>query len=54
MNTCHKNDIKCIDMRPEFAKENPKKLRVNRFDGHPSALANKIVADTILQTFINE
>ncbi len=51
---CYKNDIKCIDMRPEFAKENPKELWVNKFDGHPSALANKIVADIILQTFINE
>ncbi len=51
---CHRNDIQCIDMRPVFAKENPEELWVNKFDHHPSVLANKIATDIILQAFINE
>ena len=54
IDACHKYDIKCIDLRPAYAKENPKELWVNIFDGHPSMLANKIAADVIMQTFIND
>ena len=54
IDACHKNNIQCIDMRPEYAKANLKELWVNKFDQHPSVLANKIAADKILQTFINE
>ncbi len=51
LDACQKNDIQCIDLRPEFAVENPKELWVNRFDQHPSVLANKIAAEKILQVF---
>ena len=51
IDACHKNDIKCIDLRPAFAKENPTELWVNRFDPHPSVFANKIAAESILETF---
>ena len=54
IDTCHKNDIQCIDTRPEFAKANLKELWVNRFDQHPSVLANKIAADRIFQTYITQ
>lgn len=54
IDACHKYDIKCIDLRPAFAKEKPIDLWVNRFDGHPSVLANRIAADEILQTFSND
>lgn len=54
IDACQKNAIKCVDLRPEFASENPKELWVNIFDGHPSEFANKIAADAILKSYANE
>ena len=55
MGACHKNAIRCVDMRPEFTNITPvSDLRVNRFDSHPSAYANKIAAETILEAFNDE
>jgi len=47
---CRENMIKCIDLRPAYARITPvSDLWVNRFDSHPSALANEIAADMILE-----
>lgn len=49
---CEAQAIKCVDMRSEFAKVEPVSgLWVNKFDHHPSALANKIAAEAIMKKF---
>lgn len=51
INLSDKNDLRYVDMRQSFSQVDAKKLWVNRFDHHPNALANKMVADAILQAF---
>ena len=42
-----------LDLLPVFEKFPPKKLVVNRFDGHPNQFAHHLAADAI-QKFLNE
>lgn len=52
---CHRHEIKCLDLRPVFAKVKPaSSLWANRFDSHPGPLANKMSAEAILETFSNK
>lgn len=49
--SCRENSVVCIDMRPFYADISPVSgLWVNKFDSHPSALANKIAADAVLDS----
>jgi GDSL-like lipase/acylhydrolase family protein len=52
---CSEKGIPCIDLRPNLApyaqRGEFRKLIVNRFDGHPSAFANRIAADVLLERF---
>jgi hypothetical protein len=47
--------VPCIDLRRDLTARlqqgEPNKLIVNRFDGHPSALANRLAADALLERF---
>jgi hypothetical protein len=47
--------VPCIDLRRDLTARlqqgEPNKLIVNRFDGHPSALANRLAADALLARF---
>jgi hypothetical protein len=52
---CAEEGVPCIDLHPILApytrKGESRKLIVNRFDGHPSALVNRIAADVLLERF---
>ena len=52
---CNQKSITCLDLYPAFYPylnaEDDQKLWVNRFDGHPSPLANHIAAKNIINTF---
>lgn len=37
------------DLQPVFASHGVKKLRANRFDPHPNAFANQLIAETIIR-----
>jgi hypothetical protein len=55
IDVCRENDIHYLDMRPVFAGITPaSELRVNRFDAHPSAYANEIAAEAILESFSDQ
>src|SRR5262249_39838384 len=49
---CAQQDITCVDLRSPFAPNlDGGKLWVNRFDAHPNALANRLAAERIIDTF---
>jgi len=49
---CRETRITCMDLRPDFALvKRRESLWANRMDAHPSAQANAIAADRILQAF---
>jgi hypothetical protein len=55
LDICRKNDVHRLDSRPVFANINPvSELRVNESDGHPSAFANRLAADAILQAYSDQ
>jgi hypothetical protein len=50
--TCSENEIVCLDLRPVFAPVTPTSdLWVNRYDKHPSAVANRLASDAIRERF---
>jgi len=52
MTTCDTWQIPCVDLRPVFATVTPAdKLKVNRFDGHPSVLANALASQAVYDSF---
>jgi hypothetical protein len=52
---CAQRQIPCIDLRANLApytrRNDFRRMYVNRFDWHPSALANRIAADVLLERF---
>jgi hypothetical protein len=49
LRVCEDQEIPCLDLRPEFRDHLPiSSLHVNRLDKHPSALAHRIAATSIL------
>ena len=52
---CAQRQIPCIDLRANLApythSSDYKRMYVNRFDWHPSAFANRIAADVLLERF---
>jgi hypothetical protein len=42
-----------VDLQPVFASHGVKKLRANRFDPHPNAFANQLIAETIIRHLTN-
>lgn len=49
---CAEQRIRCLDLRKDFAVvKDRQQLWANRLDHHPSALANAIAANRILETF---
>jgi len=51
LNVCKREGISCIDLRDVFEPYEPHALQVNQFDAHPSALANRLAANRILESF---
>jgi hypothetical protein len=55
---CRKVEARCIDLTPRFAAYGEDydftQLWVNRFDGHPGAEANQVVADYIIKELGSE
>ena len=52
LNICAAYEIKCLDLRARLAEvEDPSKLAVSRYDGHPSAYANEIMTEEVLEAF---
>ena len=52
LRTCATHEITCVDLRDAlFAVGDNAALAVNRLDAHPSALANRIMADAVLNAF---
>ena len=55
LEVCTEEEVPCIDLRSSLApyagEGQSSKLIVNRFDGHPSALVNRIAADLLLERF---
>ena len=50
--TCSEREIACLDLRHVFAPVTPTSdLWVNRYDKHPSAIANKLASDAIRDRF---
>jgi hypothetical protein len=53
MELCREAGARCLDLAPAFRSLGPDfdytALWVNRFDAHPGARANRLVADYILQ-----
>jgi hypothetical protein len=50
--TCSEHGVVCLDLRTVFAPVSPtSNLWVNRYDKHPSAIANKLASDAILKKF---
>ena len=49
---CDEQGTDCLDLRGLMARASTtSKLKVNRFDGHPNAFANRIAADALLERF---
>ena len=49
---CTEEGLRCVDTRPLFkVYHGDVRLWANRFDPHPSALANKLVAERLIETF---
>jgi hypothetical protein len=49
---CDEQGMDCLDLRGLMARASTtSSLKVNRFDGHPNALANRIAADALLERF---
>lgn len=52
LRACATHQITCVDLRDAlFAVEDNAALAVNRLDAHPSTLANRIMADAVLNAF---
>jgi len=52
LDICGAQDLTCLDLRSDFALvKDPRRLWANRLDHHPSALANEIAAERILETY---
>ncbi len=52
LTACTAHEITCVDLRDAlFPVEDTTALAVNRLDAHPSALANRIMADAVLTAF---
>jgi hypothetical protein len=52
LDVCRERGITCLDLREDFARiKDRQSLWANRLDHHPSAKANAIAAERILQTF---
>lgn len=55
LGTCRKNAMRCVDMRSVLARITPvSELWVNKFDPHPSAFANNLAAEAILEGFTDQ
>lgn len=55
LDVCHERSITCLDLRSDFAAiRDRQSLWANRLDHHPSARANAIAAERILQTYSAE
>ena len=49
---CKNESLRCVDLRPTFLSvQDPAKLKVNIFDGHPGKLANKLAANKIIEVY---
>ncbi len=49
---CASSSLRCVDLRQDFSMvRDRRELWANRLDHHPSALANEIAAEKILDTF---
>jgi hypothetical protein len=49
---CAQEGLTCLDLRESMARAAPRvPLKVNRFDGHPNAKANRIAAEEIIKRF---
>ncbi|HQU15016.1 MAG: hypothetical protein B7Z66_13880 [Chromatiales bacterium 21-64-14] len=48
---CRARGIPCVDLRPVYAGRPPAELHVDRFDGHPSALANRLAERAVYAAF---
>lgn len=52
LDICRTQSLTCLDLRNDFSKvKDHRLLWTNRLDHHPSALANEIAAERILDTF---
>lgn len=52
LDSCGKFELTCLDLRADFAAVRERRLLwANRLDHHPSALANQIAAQKILDTY---
>ena len=47
--TLNRHGFSQADLQPVFASHGVKKLRANRFDPHPNAFANQLIAETIIR-----
>jgi hypothetical protein len=50
LDVCRHRRLSCVDLRPALAT-GAERLAVNRFDGHPSASANRLAAEVVLERF---
>lgn len=49
---CHKKEVTCLDLRNTFARNSARtEYWVNRFDRHPNTLANRLIADRLIEAF---
>ena len=52
LKVCKDENVRCVDTRPLFEPyHGDTRLWANRFDPHPSSLANKLVAERLIETF---
>ena len=52
LKVCKDEKLRCVDTRPLFQPYHGDiRLWANRFDPHPSSLANKLVAERLIETF---
>jgi hypothetical protein len=52
LDICGTQGLTCLDLRSDFALvKDHRLLWANRLDHHPSALANEIAAEKILETY---
>ena len=55
LSQCEQQQIPCLDLRETYSKVEPVSLLwVNKFDQHPSSLANKLAAEKIISYFGKE
>ena len=55
MSQCEEQQIPCLDLKEAFSIVEPvTQLWVNKFDQHPSSLANQLAADHIISHFGKE